>query len=165
VARDPGMLYFDARLSVDQPTVEVRVCDVCTDPGLAVGIVALVRALVETAARDWEAGRPLPHWRAEALRAAQWRASRFGMADALVDPRSRVLAPARAVVESLVDHVRPALEESGDLDRVTGLLERAVSDNGATRQRAAFERTGEVSAVVEDLIARTEDSWRTPVRA
>ncbi|MDF1603161.1 glutamate--cysteine ligase [Nocardioides sp. YIM 152315] len=161
-ARDAGMLYFDARLSEGQPTVEVRVCDVCTDPMRAVWIVALVRGLVETAAADREDGRSLPHWRPEALRAAHWRAARFGMSDALVDPRTRRLAPAREVVGSLVDHVRPALDASGDLGRVEGMLERGVGDNGATRQRAAYERHGDVAAVVDDLIARTEGSWQTP---
>jgi carboxylate-amine ligase len=163
-ARDAGMLYFDARLSVGHPTVEVRVCDVCTDPGIALGIVALVRALVETAARAGRAGRQFPRWRAETLRAAQWRASRFGMSDTLVDPTAGGLRPARAVVEALVDAVRPALEESGDLDRVAHVLERCVSGNGATRQRAAFERGGAVLAVVDDLIARTEASWADPDR-
>ena len=51
-ARDPGMLYFDARLSVEHPTVEIRVCDVCAEPGEAVVIAALIRGLVETAAGD-----------------------------------------------------------------------------------------------------------------
>lgn len=36
---------------------------------------------------------------------------------------------------------------------------RAVHANGATRQLAAFERTGEVHGVVDDLIERTEASW------
>ena len=31
-AQDEGMLYFDARLSADHPTVEVRISDVCTGP-------------------------------------------------------------------------------------------------------------------------------------
>ncbi|GAA4720615.1 glutamate--cysteine ligase [Nocardioides conyzicola] len=163
-ARDAGMLYFDARLSVGQPTVEVRVCDVCTDPGIALGIVALVRALVETAAHDDRAGRQFPRWRAETLRAAQWRAARFGMSDTLVDPTAGGLRPARVVVEALVQTVRPALEAAGDLDRLRDLLERCVSDNGATRQRAAFERSGTLVAVVDDLVARTEGSWTRPDR-
>jgi glutamate---cysteine ligase / carboxylate-amine ligase len=160
-ARDVGMLYYDARLSADHPTVEVRICDVCTEPEIAVGIVALVRALVETTAQDHRAGRGPLRWRAETLRAAQWRAARFGMSDTLVDPTSAGLRPAREVVESLVGAVRPALDDAGDLDRVQHLLERCVSDNGATRQRAAFERSGEVAAVVDDLIHRTEASWDT----
>ena len=42
-ARDEGMLYFDARLSADHPTVEVRISDVCTDPDDAMLIAALLR--------------------------------------------------------------------------------------------------------------------------
>ncbi|MBA2952399.1 YbdK family carboxylate-amine ligase [Nocardioides sp. MAH-18] len=161
-ARDVGMLYFDARLSVAHPTVEIRICDVCTEPRLAAAIVALARGMVECAARDWRAGEPLPRWRAEALRAAHWRASRYGMADTLVHPATARLAPAREVLDALVDRVRPALEETGDLERVEAAVQRSVSDNGATRQRAAFERTGELTAVVDDLVARTEASWQTP---
>ena len=161
-ARDTGMLYFDARLSEAQPTVEVRVCDTCTDPVLAVAIVALVRGLVETASREWRAGRPVPRWRAEGLRAAHWRASRFGMADSLVHPETGRLARARTVVDALVERVRDALEDAVDVDRVTAAVAHSVTTNGATRQRAAFERAGEVAAVVDDLIARTEASWRSP---
>src|SRR6478752_6614612 len=40
-ARDDGMLYFDARLAVAHPTVEIRVCDVCAEPGRATVVAAL----------------------------------------------------------------------------------------------------------------------------
>ncbi len=43
-ARDPGMLYFDARLSEGQPTLEVRVLDAVTDPEDVGLLTALVRA-------------------------------------------------------------------------------------------------------------------------
>jgi len=153
------MLYFDARLSAGQPTVEVRICDVCTDPAVSIALAVLVRALVETAARDWRDGRPVPRWRAEALRVAQWRASRYAMSDSLVDPVLRELRPAREVLAGLIETVGPALSDAGDADRAAALLEHVVSDNGATRQRAAFERGGGVEAVVDDLIERTEQSW------
>lgn len=159
-ARDTGMLYFDARLSEAQPTVEIRVCDVTTDPADAVTVGVLVRALVETAAQEWARDEPLPRWRAEALRAAHWRASRYGMADSLVHPESRELRPASEVLAALVGRVEPALVEAGDLERVSAATERAISGNGAARQRAAYERTGDVPGVVDDLIARTEASWR-----
>ena len=159
-ARDPGMLYFDARLSEGQPTVEIRVCDVCADPAEAVLVAVLARALVETAARtDDEAS--FPRWRAESLRAASWRASRYGLADALVDPVHGELRPAREVLDDLVALVEPALVEAGDLDRVKDGRERVLRATGASRQRAAYERTGEAAGVVDDLIQRTEASWDT----
>jgi hypothetical protein len=59
---------------------------------------------------------PMPTWRAEAPRAAHWRASRYALSDDLVPP----------VV------------------------------------RAAYERTGSLEGVVDDLVARTEASWEAP---
>jgi len=158
-ARDDGMLYYDARLSIHQPTVEVRVLDACTDVADAVFAAALVRGLVETARADAAAGLPLARWRAEILRACTWRASRVGLASSLVHPGEREVRPAREVLTALVDHVRPALGEAGDLDRVEEGVDRVLRAGGATRQRAAFERAGSVGAVVDDLVDRTARTW------
>lgn len=159
-ARDSGMLYFDARLSESYPTVEVRVCDVCTDVEDAVLVAALARALVSTTAAEAASGGVLPGWRTEMLRAARWRASRWGLAGRLLHPRDRSQAPAHDVVRDLVEHVRPALEAAGDVDRVDDGVERALRGGGASRQRAALETSGSMEGVVDDLVVRTERTWR-----
>jgi carboxylate-amine ligase len=159
-ARDRAMLYWDARLSEGQPTLEVRVLDVVTDPEDAVLLAALVRALVETAAVEWSAGvEPLP-WRCEELRAARWRAARYGLAGKLLDPLTHELAPARDVVARLRRHVAERLAAAGDADRVDAGIERVSAGTGAVRQRAARERTGSIEGVVEDLVARTSADGR-----
>lgn len=158
-AQDEAMLYYDARLSAGQPTVEVRVLDACTEPEDVVLSAALVRGLVETAAEEWAADRPMTSWRPEILRGAQWRAARYGVTDALVDPVRLELASAREVLDSLVDYIRLRLEAAGDLDLVTDGVQRVLREGGATMQRRAFERTGSVEGVVDDLIQRTENSW------
>ena len=158
-ARDPAMVYFEARLAEAQPTVEIRVADVCTDPEDAVVVAAVVRALATTAADDWEADRPPSTWRSELLRAASWRASRYGLAGTLVHPLERELRPAREVLTSLVDHARPALAAAGDVDVVSAGFERLLAGTGASRQRAAYERSGTVEGVVADLVARTAAVW------
>jgi len=156
VAFDDGMLYFDARLSANFPTIEVRVADVCTDLEDAVLVAALVRALVTAAAEQGFGVPECGEWRSELLRAATWRASRHGLADRLVHPTLMELAPAREVLESLVALVRPALEEAGDLALVRDLVERLLTrGNGATRQRRVFEAQGSLGTVVTDLCART----------
>lgn len=73
---DEGMVYFDARLSRQHPTLEVRVADVCLLPDDAVLLAALVRALADTAARAWRAGEPPTPLRVELLRLTAWRAGR-----------------------------------------------------------------------------------------
>ena len=155
-ALDPGMLYFDARLAASYPTVEIRVADACTDLDDAVLVAALARALVQTAA----AAEPDPDpVRSDLLRAAHWRAARYGLSGSLVHPRSWELVPAAEAVASLVDHLAPVLDAVGDRAFVDESLERlAVVGGGARRQRQAFERTGSLVGVVADVVARTEES-------
>ena len=161
-ARDPGMLYFDARLSVGQPTLEVRILDAVTDPQ-DVGLLALWSG--RSSRPRPTSGRPdePPVWRAEELRAARWRASRYGLADQLLrpgrptscDPRARC---SRALVELSPAGWRPPATPSAWRRGV----ERVLGATGATRQRAAYERTGSLEGVVDDVLARTADSWASP---
>jgi glutamate---cysteine ligase / carboxylate-amine ligase len=157
-ALDPGMLYYDARLAESYPTLEVRVADTCTEVEDAVVVVALVRALVESLAADAE---PEPPVRSDLLRAAFWRASRHGLAERLVHPLTWELVPAAEAMGALVDRVAPALAASSDSGLVADGLDRlTATGNGARRQRAAFERTGDLRGVVADLVERTTDSVR-----
>ncbi|MGI5131598.1 carboxylate-amine ligase [Pseudonocardia sp. CA-107938] len=151
---DTGMVYFDARLSRSHPTVEIRVADVCREIEDAVLIATLCRALVTTAAAEWRAGMPVDPVPIEVLRLATWRAGRSGLSEALLDPRTGRPAPARAVLDTLVDHVGDALDEAGDRDTVTTLLDGLLRrGTGAARQRAVAERSGgDLRAVVLDAI-------------
>ena len=87
-AMDPGMIYFEARLAEDWPTVEIRVADVCTDPDDAVVIAATVRAVASTAAREWEAG-------SSPATLAQRAAARRRLARLALRPRRHPRAPRR----------------------------------------------------------------------
>jgi glutamate---cysteine ligase / carboxylate-amine ligase len=153
---DAGMVYFDARLSEHYPTIEIRVADVCLHADDTVLIGALARALVETAARQWRQGRPVPEVRAELLRLAAWRASRSGLHDTLVHPLTGRPEQAETVVKLLLEHVRDALAGAGDIDTVTGLLAAVMErGNGAAFQRDAYGRSGDLSTVVSDAAAVT----------
>ncbi|MGH3347544.1 MAG: carboxylate-amine ligase [Nocardioides sp.] len=152
-ALDDGGLYFDARLAVRYPTVEIRVADVCTDVDDGLLVAALCRALVDTAAHQPES----PGLRSDLLRAAHWRAARYGTDGDLVHPISGDLAPAAEVISTLVHAVEPALDAARDLDLVVAGVERiATAGTGARRQRQAFETGGDLAAVVRDAIERTE---------
>ena len=147
---------FDARLSVRHPTVEIRVSDVCLDARDAALIAALVRALVETAAREWEAGRSPDMVPAAVLRQGAWRASRFGVAGDLLHPVTHRPDTARNVLNALHDHVSDALDETGDAAYAAESLQRILRHGtGATRQRQAFERTGRLADVVAHATALT----------
>lgn len=155
---DTGMIYFDARLSAKYPTLEVRVADVCLDPDDAVLLAALVRGLVETAAREAAAGVPPAPVRVEQLRAASWRAGRSGLVGDLVSPRTMRPAPAQEVLDELVEHVTAALVDAGDLDAVRSSMARLRGrGTGAERQRAWFAERGELADVVTHAVEAGRD--------
>ncbi|MGW2671662.1 glutamate--cysteine ligase 2 [Streptomyces sp. NPDC001272] len=156
VLRDHGMIYFDARLSASYPTVEIRVADVCLEPDTPVLLAALTRALVETAARDWRAGRPPARIGLGLLRLAAWQAAKSGLDGPLLDPRSMSPAPAPEVLDVLLEHVREALEDYGDLDLVReGLTRHLERGNGARIQRRILHTTGDLRAVVAECARLT----------
>lgn len=146
---DDAMVYFDARLATDFPTVEIRVADVSLTVDDAVAVALLSRGLVTTAAAAWAAGEPPPDQPIEALRLAHWRAARSGCvpghdaeSGVLVHPRTGRAAPAREVLDALLEHVRAALS-ADDLRTVREACERVLAGRtGAAAQRAAFAEGG-----------------------
>ncbi|WP_456556952.1 carboxylate-amine ligase [Blastococcus sp. SYSU D00922] len=150
---DTGMVYFDARLSANWPTVEVRTADVALRVEDAVTLAGLVRGLVETAARDDASPPDVP---ATVLRVAAWRAGRSGLGGDLVHPVTGRPAPAADVVGDLLGHVRPALADAGDEQRVTdGLAALLRRGTGADFQRRVHRQTGDLAAVVRAAVAVT----------
>ncbi len=152
---DEGMVYFDARLSRHHPTVEVRVMDVCLHAEDAALIAVLVRALVESASRDWHDGvepAPVP---TALLRMAAWQASNFGVGAELLEFGSFTPAPARDVVEALVDYLAPVLQDQGELELaragVRRILERGT---GSQQQRRVFAVAG-LPGVVDYAVRAT----------
>ncbi|ATZ22317.1 Carboxylate-amine ligase YbdK [Streptomyces lavendulae subsp. lavendulae] len=148
VLHDEGMIYFDARLSAAYPTVEVRVADVCLEASTPVLLAALVRGLVETAARAWQDGQPPAGIGTGLLRLATWRAARSGLDGPLLDPRTMRETPPAAAVEALYAHVREALADHGDDELVRDGIGRLLEHgNGARVQRGLLRAEGTLGAV------------------
>ena len=162
VPMDEGMIYFDARLSRTYPTVEVRVADVCLRVDDSVLVAGLVRGLVETAAGEWRDGRPAPQTSSDLIRLASWRASRFGLEQELLDPRSGRPTDAWRVLDALVDRVQTALTASGDSALVgAGLSRIRAEGTGAAVQRRIAGTTpseAELTALVGELVGLSLES-------
>ena len=155
VLMDEGMIYFDARLCRQHPTVEIRVADVCLRAEDAALIAVLVRALVESASREWNDGvdpAPVPTL---LLRMAAWQASNCGLRGQLLDFGTFTPAPAADVVHALVDFVAPVLEEQGELDLVRAGVGRILAEGtGSQLQREPFPAGG-LAAVVAQAVEMT----------
>jgi carboxylate-amine ligase len=162
VLLDEGMIYFDARLSRNHPTVEVRVADVCLHAEDAALIAVLVRGLVESASREWRAGvdpAPVP---TVLLKMAAWQASNCGLRGDLLDFGTFRPAPAEEVVEALVDYVAPVLAEQGELELAREGARRIMDrGTGSEQQRRAMQEglaaSSDVAAGLAAVVAHAVD--------
>lgn len=158
VIMDYGMVYLDARLSHKQPTIEVRIADVCLDARDTVVLAAIVRALVDTAAAEWHAGVRPSDLPAAALRLAGWQAALTGVRGRLPHPQHGAGADVSDALDALVVHIARALEANGDAALVhDGLARIVASGGGAGRQRAAFAVRGSLEDVVQAAVDATHE--------
>ena len=130
LALDERNVYYLARLSPRYPTIEVRVADVCLTVDQAVAYAGLVRALVATAVGEAHRAVPVLHVPDAVLLEWCWSAARTGLAGQVHDPRTGERAPAPAVVEGLLDVVRPTLAGWGDEAVVVPTIEQLVDVGG-----------------------------------
>jgi carboxylate-amine ligase len=151
---DHARIYWDVRPSAKFPTVEFRMADVGATVDDTVMTAGLVRALAVTVARAGPS--PVTPGRPELLRAATWRAARYGLSGDLVDVEAGVARPARELIDRFLDRLRPALEDLGDWHEVAELVGRTVADGtAADRQRRVWAATGDLRAVVDFIVEAT----------
>ncbi|WP_214110091.1 carboxylate-amine ligase [Acrocarpospora catenulata] len=155
VIDDPGMVYFDIRLSTHVPTMELRICDACPLVDDVILLAGLFRALVTRETAAIEAGAP-PRGdiRPTLLRAGHWRAARSGLEGDLISPLDGKPLPARVIIDGMLHDLRPTLEDLDDWDTVAALTANALSrGTSAARQRRAFNQRRQAADVV-DLVLR-----------
>jgi carboxylate-amine ligase len=136
---DASMSFWLVRPSNRLPTIEFRVADTALTVDEAVLQALLSRALVRRALADLARGVAAPRLSEQIAAAAVWTAARDGLEGSGVHPGLAQQVPAERVVASLLEHIRPALEDTGDLDFVRARVRRLLSGGtGAHRQRRAL---------------------------
>ncbi len=154
----PSKIWWDLRPHHLYPTLEFRVCDICTRVDEAVCIAAIIQALV---AKLWKLRRDNLTFRVYPLSLIdenKWRAVRYGVSGKLLDLGRETERPARELIEELVgwflDDVLDDLGSRKEVEYAFTILERGTS---ADRQLATFAETGDLHAVVRQLIEETAE--------
>jgi YbdK family carboxylate-amine ligase len=156
MVEDASAMLWDIRPASRYPTLEFRAADVCTDIDDAVlyaGIVrSLVRVLGARVATDVEAYDIAD----PTLRAARWRAARYGLSDTLWSPARSEPVPATVALADLIGELRTDLEAHGEYAEIEELL-NALRRRGtsAARQRQTFAATGSLSEVTRAAMRLT----------
>ena len=161
---DGSKIWWDVRPHHLYPTIEFRVCDVCTRVDEAVCVVALLQAII---AKLWKLRRDNMTFRVYPLTMIEenkWRVVRYGLDGNLIDFGKQQELPARALLRELIEwFVDDVVDELGSRREVEYAFRIMEQGTSADRQLATFDRTGgDLTAVVDQLIAETAEGVRPP---
>jgi glutamate---cysteine ligase / carboxylate-amine ligase len=163
ICDDPSKIWWDLRPSCKYPTLEMRICDVCTrlDDGLT--IAALYQSILAALFRLRSNNQSWRIYRRTLVQENKWRAQRYGVDGELVDFGRRELKPFAGLLEEIIEIVREEAVRLGCLDEVERARDIVARGTSADRQLAVFraarkegadEREALV-AVVDRLIEET----------
>ncbi|RME61411.1 MAG: carboxylate-amine ligase [Caldilineae bacterium] len=155
---DSSKIWWDVRPHHTYPTLEFRVCDICTRVDEAIAIAALCQAIVLW---HWKLRRrniTFRIYRRDLIAENKWRAARYGLDGKLIDFGKKTELPARALIRELLELLAEEIDEldiQKEIAPIHGMLENGTSADRQLRVYDAHE--GDTRAVVQHLIAETKE--------
>jgi carboxylate-amine ligase len=148
-------IYWDIRPHHSYPTLEFRLCDLCTNIDDAICCAALFQALVLKHYKMRIHNIRFRQYPNILLDENKWNAMRHGLDGKLLDFGREQSLPARDLIKELLQFVSEEIDELGsrrEVEHALVILQRGTS---ADRQIAIYKETGDTKAVVDWLIEET----------
>ena len=163
VIEDASKIWWDIRPSVNFPTVEMRVCDVCTRIDDAMAITAMYQSLAHMMLRYKKQNMKWRVYPAFLIEENRWLAQRFGVAGDLVDLGAGACRPYPELLDDLLDMLSEDAEALGCLSEVQYARQIVARGSSACRQVSTYDaeitkgarKQDALKAVVDQLIDET----------
>ncbi len=163
VLRESTMLWWDIRPSAKFPTLEMRICDVCTNVDDAVAVAALYRCWLHFL---WGLRRGNQRWRSYLpmlLNENRWLAQRNGVQASLADFGRGVLVPMSELIDEVSELISHSAQDLGCEDEIAHLKTIVARGTSADRQLAVRDAVAgsggshadSLRAVVDHLVVET----------
>src|ERR1700736_5485110 len=152
---NPKKIWWDIRLHPFFDTLEVRVCDAQSRVDDTLAIAALIQALISKLPKLLRQNVTFRIYRRRLLDENRWRASRYGIDGKLIDFGKEGETETRSLIQEFIEFVADEVAELGSR-REMNHIERILHEGtGADRQLAVWERTHDMKAVVDHIVAET----------
>jgi carboxylate-amine ligase len=160
---DATKLWWDIRPSFRYPTLEMRVCDVCTRLEDAMTIAALYQCLLSYLYRLRRNNQKWRIYPPGIIEENLWRAQRYGVEGSLVDFGKGRLVPVSDLIDELIELVAQDAIELDVRDELRHARTIIAQGTSANRQLATYENAKgsgasereALQAVVDELIVDT----------
>lgn len=150
-------IWWDVRPHHQYPTLEFRVCDICTRVDEAIAIAAVFQAMVLWLWKLRRRNLTFRIYRRDLIEENRWRASRYGLDGKMIDFGKSQEVPTRALVRELLEMLDEEIEELGTRAAIQPIEQMLQNGTSADRQLRVFAEAGDLKAVVDHLIAETKE--------
>ena len=157
VIEDASKIWWDIRPSVNFPTLEARVCDMCTNLEDTLAIVALYQCLTRMLIDLKQRNIKWRNYPALLIGENRWLAQRFGVRGSLIDFGKGELVPFKKLNEEMIGFLLQHAQALGcekELLHTRTIVERGSS---ACRQVAVYEQETAAGASKEDALKSVVD--------
>jgi glutamate---cysteine ligase / carboxylate-amine ligase len=156
---DGSKIWYDARPNHRYPTLEFRVCDVCTRVDECICIAALFQAIILKLWKLRQDNITFRTYPTELIEENKWRAVRYGLDGKLLDLGKQREVPVRDLIHELIDwFLRDVIDELGTRKEIEYAYKIMDGGTSADRQLATYQKSGgNIRAVVDQLVAETRE--------
>ncbi len=154
---DGSKIWWDCRPHHAYPTLEFRVCDICTRVDEAIALAGLFQAIVLWLWKLRRKNITFRVYRKELIDENRWRAARYGIDGKMIDFGKTEELPTRALVRELLELIGEEIEELGIRKHIRVIEDVLRHGTSADRQLRVHEANdGDIKSVVDHLIAETK---------
>jgi carboxylate-amine ligase len=155
-------IWWDIRLHPFFDTLEVRVCDAQSRVDDTLAIAALIQAVIVKLHKLLSRNITFRVYRRRLLDENRWRASRYGIEGKLIDFGKEAEVDTRSLLNELLEFVSTEVNELGTGKEMAHIERIMREGTGADRQLAVWERTQDMKAVVDNIVAETHEGLKVP---
>ena len=148
-------IWWDIRVHPLYPTIEIRICDVPMTIDETISIAALIQALVVKLYKLRSKNLNFINYHRALINENKWRAGRYGIDGKLIDFGKEIEVNTRVLIEEILEFVDEVVDELGSREEINGINNILKYGTGADRQLAVYEKTQDLTKVVDYIIEET----------
>jgi carboxylate-amine ligase len=153
-------IWWDVRLHPFFDTLEFRICDAQSRVDDTIALAALMQAIVVKLHKLRQQNVTFRMYPRRLIDENRWRAARYGLDGKLIDFGRKCEMDERELLHEMLEFIAPEADELGTR-REMAHIERIMREGtGADRQLAVWERTHDIKAVVDHIVAETYEGLR-----
>jgi carboxylate-amine ligase len=150
-------IWWDIRLHPFFDTIEFRICDAQSRVDDTIALAALMQAIVVKLHKLRRQNVTFRSYPRRLLDENRWRASRYGIDGKLIDFGRKCEMDERDLLHEMLEFIEPEVDELGSRAEIAH-IERIIREGtGADRQLMVWERTQDMKAVVDQIVAETNE--------